>query len=42
MVLASGAAGFAEKSIHAGEDQIAPQAFPACNSTVNSNIPGAA
>lgn len=41
-VLASGAAGYAEKTIHAGEDQIAPQAFPECTLVAKGIIPGAA
>ena len=40
-VLASGAAGYAEKSILAGDDQIAPEAFPDCTVAVNAIIPGA-
>ena len=40
-VLASGAAGYAEKSIHAGDDRIAPQLFPECVVAVNALIPGA-
>ena len=40
-VLASGAAGYAEKLIFAGSEQVAPQAFPDCVVAVNAIIPGA-
>ncbi len=40
-VLASGAAGYAEKLIFAGDEQIAPEAFPDCVVAVNAIIPGA-
>ncbi len=40
-VLASGAAGYAEKSICSGDEQIAPEAFPDCVVAVNAIIPGA-